>query len=135
MFYLIVILLKESTPLCLRVGLQYHLLSHTILHQSPLLHSHSHVQYLPSHFLFSQQILCLYNENMNFAQVKFHKVYTIMWILPKLFHVNLISQHFYDFWVGLHIFCNDLKLSDKLSFVILAHIFHSIKIFDVSSDL
>ena len=46
MFYLIVILLMESTPTSQGIGLQYHLLSHAIFHQSPLIHSHSYVQYL-----------------------------------------------------------------------------------------
>ena len=43
---LIVILLMESTPTSQGIGLQYHLLSHAIFHQSPLIHSHSYVQYL-----------------------------------------------------------------------------------------
>ena len=46
MFYLIVILLMESTPTSQGIGLQYRLLSHAIFHQSPLIHSQSYVQYL-----------------------------------------------------------------------------------------
>ena len=96
-------------------------------YQFPLFHSscESHVQFLQSLYPLSEETLFL-QQNL---------VCNIISIFPELFQVSCFSQYFHNFYNELHISCNYWKTQIvKLSCMILAKIFHSIKMCNLSSD-